>query len=448
MAKQVIRRQGSASEHQVFTGAEGEWTHDNTLNTGRFHDGVQSGGYPALLSNNINELSSTTNLDGSSFGELIIADSTSGSFTITLPDPSTLGFGWQVAIKKSVDANSVTVEPFGGESIDGDSSVVLENAENAIQVRTDGTQWYSLRLNNFDDAQEILYDNTSSGLSATTVQGAIDDLADFSINDANDVNTSGVTDGQALAYNSTTGDWEPTTIAADSITEGNSSVEVIDSGSGRIEFTTDGSERMRIDSSGFISLAGNTDTGWDFPQANQQRWLCGGAETFRTYQIAAAYGVLRVNGSGSATYPNFTFNGDDNTGMYRATTDSLAFTTGGTERMRLDSSGNLKFNSGYGSVATAYGCRAWVNFDGTGTVNIRESGNVSSITDQGTGDYEVNFATSMPDANYASVTTSDGTSESFMRLSTTQTSYVRVNNYETENNRNNDTSIIHLAVFR
>jgi len=51
--------------------------------------------------------------------------------------------------------------------------------------------------------------------------------------------------------------------------------------------------------------------------------------------------------------------------------------------------------------APVYACRAWVNFDGTGTVSIRESGNVSSITDNGSGDYSVNFATAMPDANYA-----------------------------------------------
>jgi hypothetical protein len=46
-------------------------------------------------------------------------------------------------------------------------------------------------------------------------------------------------------------------------------------------------------------------------------------------------------------------------------------------------------------------CRAWVNFNGTGTVAIRASGNVSSITDNGTGDYTVNFTTAMSDANYA-----------------------------------------------
>ena len=55
-----------------------------------------------------------------------------------------------------------------------------------------------------------------------------------------------------------------------------------------------------------------------------------------------------------------------------------------------------------GNVGTApvYAARAWVNFNGTGTVAIRASGNVSSITDNATGDYTVNFATAMPDVNY------------------------------------------------
>lgn len=51
--------------------------------------------------------------------------------------------------------------------------------------------------------------------------------------------------------------------------------------------------------------------------------------------------------------------------------------------------------------APIFGARAWVNFNGTGTVAIRASGNVSSITDNGTGDYTVNFTTALPDANYA-----------------------------------------------
>jgi hypothetical protein len=50
-----------------------------------------------------------------------------------------------------------------------------------------------------------------------------------------------------------------------------------------------------------------------------------------------------------------------------------------------------------------YMARAWVNFNGTGTVAIRASGNVTSITDNGTGDYTLNFTTAMPDANYTCV---------------------------------------------
>jgi hypothetical protein len=53
--------------------------------------------------------------------------------------------------------------------------------------------------------------------------------------------------------------------------------------------------------------------------------------------------------------------------------------------------------------APIYACRAWVNFNGTGTVAIRASGNVSSITDNGTGTYTVNFTTAMPDVNYSLV---------------------------------------------
>jgi len=55
--------------------------------------------------------------------------------------------------------------------------------------------------------------------------------------------------------------------------------------------------------------------------------------------------------------------------------------------------------------APSYSARAWVNFNGTGTVAIRNSGNVSSITDNGTGDYTINFSTSMPDVNYCVQTT-------------------------------------------
>lgn len=64
-------------------------------------------------------------------------------------------------------------------------------------------------------------------------------------------------------------------------------------------------------------------------------------------------------------------------------------------------SGNINFDGWLNDDGSEnYKCRAWVNFNGAGTVAIRAAGNVSSITDNATGDYTVNFTTAMPDANY------------------------------------------------
>jgi len=70
------------------------------------------------------------------------------------------------------------------------------------------------------------------------------------------------------------------------------------------------------------------------------------------------------------------------------------------------------------SNVEVFTAKAWVNFNGTGTVAIRASGNVTSITDNGTGDYTVTFTTAMTDANYAVIAScmmgdNLGVSESF-----------------------------------
>jgi len=101
-----------------------------------------------------------------------------------------------------------------------------------------------------------------------------------------------------------------------------------------------------------------------------------------------------------------TLNASTTTGLVQSadTSGIITLQNNGTNAVTVDS-GNLQFNSGYGSVATAYGCRAWVNFDASsGTPSIRGSGNVSSITDNGTGDFTVNFSNAMPDRNYVVLT--------------------------------------------
>jgi hypothetical protein len=116
-------------------------------------------------------------------------------------------------------------------------------------------------------------------------------------------------------------------------------------------------------------------------------------------------GLSDVDGSAASPAIRGT---DTNTGIFFPGNDRIGFAEGGVQVGEFDASGNFLFNSGYGSTAVAYGCRAWVNFNGTGTVAIRASGNVTSITDNGTGDYTVNFTNAMPDANYNLVGSAGG----------------------------------------
>jgi hypothetical protein len=114
-----------------------------------------------------------------------------------------------------------------------------------------------------------------------------------------------------------------------------------------------------------------------------------------------------------------------------------------------DLTAQVKTATNASGTAPIYACRAWVNFNGTGTVAIRASGNVSSITDNGTGDYTVNFATALVDANFSAV------SSTGVDISNTQTaavggrtsSSVRVFMYSSSDVLI-DTNYVAVAIFR
>ena len=96
-------------------------------------------------------------------------------------------------------------------------------------------------------------------------------------------------------------------------------------------------------------------------------------------------------------------------------TDAIAISSGGNVTLSQTLDGGaigsaVTMSANQACVKTAlnasgsapiFACRVFVNLNGTGTVAIRDSGNVSSITDEGTGHYTVNFTTAMSDANYA-----------------------------------------------
>jgi hypothetical protein len=377
MTTQVQRRRGTTVQHSTFTGAEGELTVDTTKDTVVVHDGNTAGGIPLAREDlsNVDGGDIATAVSGETLSSIVITSADINGGTI---DGASIGGSSAAAITGTTITGTSFVSSgdmtfgdndkaiFGAGSDlqiyhDGSHSYITDVGVGNLDIRTNGNRVYigktdgenSARFDT-DGAVYLYHDNalklatTSTGIDVT---GTV--TADGLTVDGNAVIQASTGDvSLTLQANENSSSSEPAFNLKGYNTSSNPRINFGDNVGyyGQIEyenqndsmrFWTNNAERMRIDSSGFISLVGDTDTGWSFPSANQQRWLCGGAETFKTYQIAAAYGVLSVNGSGSATYPNFTFNGDDNTGMYRATTDTLAFTTGGNERMRITSSGNV-----------------------------------------------------------------------------------------------------------
>ncbi len=76
---------------------------------------------------------------------------------------------------------------------------------------------------------------------------------------------------------------------------------------------------------------------------------------------------------------------------------------GGTDTSRVITPATLRSGLGASGSAPVYACRAWVNFNGSGSLAVKGGANISSVTDNGTGDYTVNFTTAMPTTGYAVV---------------------------------------------
>jgi hypothetical protein len=196
-------------------------------------------------------------------------------------------------------------------------------------------------------------------------------------------------------------------------------------------FATNNNESMRIDASGNVGIGNTPSVKLDVQ----------GAGTIRGFLTTTDAIKLGANTSAPTTTDAF---------IYRPANNTLAFGTASTEQARITSAGLLQFNSDYGSVATAYGCRAWVNFNGTGTPARRGNGNVSSIIDYGTGDYGVVFTTNMPDTNYAvNITCNAGASniDGYAFIRSISTGSVRIATFEYPQ-ASTDASIICVTIFR
>ena len=168
----------------------------------------------------------------------------------------------------------------------------------------------------------------------------------------------------------------------------NTSVETSDTGSdGLVKVLVDGSEKVRINNNGQIGInttspdtfihVGSATTNTHFLKFEADM----GASTNRVFNI---FGPDTAN----STAP-FTFQ----------TGNGYLFKCDAEHSFEIDSNRIVKVNNGFGSLAPIYGIRAWMRYRGD-TNALDGSANVSSVTDNATGDFTMNFTTAMSDANY------------------------------------------------
>jgi len=224
----------------------------------------------------------------------------------------------------------------------------------------------------------------------------------------------------------------------------------------RASGTGSATERMRIDSSGRLLVGTSTSFAGAFSdQALLQTVRADGVAGYTNWRFTNDTGgaIIYLNKSRSTTTGTNTivqnadnigtvnFAAADGATYHRAAVISafvdgtpgannmpgrLVFSTtppgssSPTERMRLDSAGGLSFNAGFGSVAPAFGCRAWIFFAATsGTITVQGSGGVSSVTRNAAGSHIINLSTAMPDVNFCVNVTSGSGFTGHSNISTT-----------------------------
>ena len=444
MSKQLKLRRGTTAQHSTFTGASGEITVDTDKKTLVVHDGVTAGGKP-LATTGANTFSADQVVNGVTVGR-----GAGGVATNTAVGANALSGGSQTG------TSVVAIGYNAGKTLTTGVDSVAVGA-NALQFATTGSS-------NVGVGQAALYQTTSGSYNSAYGTGALQNNTTASYNTAigyqasysgtdtyntsvgyqalySNTNAYNTAIGQSAGKATTTGSitavgsnvlLSNTTGAANVGIGGNAngiSTAALQSnttggyntgvGVGALYSNTTASNNTAVGyqagysgttatnqtfvgyQAGYASTgSGNTCVG----QSAGVSLTSGTNNTFVGAYSSTGYGAGYLVTTGSKNTILGGYNGNQGGLDIRTASNYIVLSDGdGNPREYFDGSGNRNTycQGTTPAVKPAYDCRAWVNFNGTGTVAIRGSGNITSITDNGVGDYTLNFTNAMPDGNYS-----------------------------------------------
>lgn len=353
-------------------------------------------------------------------GTLFRANTGGGSIAFTLPSISAVTDGFKVSIVKwTGDGNTVTINRAGSDTINGGTSVTIatQYSQTVLVADFETNTWFASTtgLGATNANVDVFSGNASTtAFTLSVAPGALNNTHVY-IGGVYQFHSTYTVSGTTLTFGSAPPSgtsnievWYSTPLPIGTPSDGTVSTAKIADGAvtyAKIQSVTAGKVLgrdtsgngvvqelpIRVDASGNVVITSTADSPSN--KFDVYKATSGSISSFRVMDGTRNPGLWI---SADATSGDVLIDASASSAV-----SGLSLSIYGTKRLTVDTNSNLQFNSGYGSVATAYGCRAWVNFNGTGTVAIRASGNVSSITDNGVGDYTANFANAMPDANYA-----------------------------------------------
>lgn len=388
--------------------------------------------------------------------DLIRMDTTAGALTVTLPQISTLTDDFSVKVSKvTSDGNAVSIARSGSDTINGATSYSLTSQWQSAWLIADRSTNTWTAINSSTGSINTVVDTfagsgTAGPFTLSSDPGSVNNLAVF-VGGVYQEKATLTLAGTSLTVGGTVasgtnvqaifstpvgigvpGDGTVTTakLGALAVTAAKMAAAAIPD---KITGATSKTTPVDADELGLVDSA-------DSNTLKKLTWANLKAGVF------SAWGAL-INAATSKTTP---VDADAFAIMDSAASNATKKLTWANLLATIKST----FLNASGS-APIYAARAWVNFNGTGTVAIRASGNVSSITDNGTGDYTVNFTTAMPDADYSlqgtlgpsGVGTNNYLIRGYQNGAPNTASAARIECFNATASRA-DAEAIHVAVFR